>query len=456
MIGEWKIPSRIGEKDLKSGARVEADITPNGSAVMALLPCSDNSWLLAVLQSTNVQALASYSPKSLSAAAISPDGSLVAAADSEGKVTIWSVADGRRVATLEARRNTVLCLAFRQVHQVVERRDRRATDVWLLAVAYAGGDVMVWDVTMQEVKAFYRGAHYRVSAVAFSPDGTILACGGRGLKLWDVATGHLLLDIPADNVNGLDFSPDGMRLAVSCGVGMAPPDVSIWKLEFERGIQTLRGLSAQVSHVCFSLDGSKLAALAHNWEVGLWDLASGQLLRIIEVPQGLFADNAALAFSQDAKQFAFSTLGEAKLWEVNAGRELRAWKLPLGLVDCLAFHPSGHLLSFRMETPDPNVGPFSNAHPANYPRICKIRDLTDPNAIKPLAEISEFNWQVHCAVAAPDGGWFVVEGVPHTRDRTSRTIRAFDGLTGAELWSLASHNEAERPVNPQISSGNRG
>src|SRR5262249_42415776 len=127
---------------------------------------------------------------------------------------------------------------------------------------------------------------------------------------------------------------------------------SVWDLEDGRGVRTLRGLAGQVARVCFSADGRRLAALAHDWAVGVWDVDSGRLLQRLRPPAGVLADNAALAFRPDGHRLAFAAGTAARLWDLDTGRELGAWPLPRGLVDVMTFHPgTGDLLLFRAEKP---------------------------------------------------------------------------------------------------------
>src|SRR5439155_25850058 len=116
-----------------------------------------------------------------------------------------------------------------------------------------------------------------------------------------------------------------------------------------------------------------------------------------------WVDNAALRFSLDETRLAFAGGQEAKLWEVASGRVLDTWKLPEGLVNALAFHSSGKLLLFRVETKDGKLPPFSGAPPDKHPRVCRIYEL-GPQLTK-LGEILEFNWYVEPSIASPDGSY---------------------------------------------------
>src|SRR5207249_463696 len=110
------------------------------------------------------------------------------------------------------------------------------------------------------------------------------ASTGRYLvKLWDVATGRLLLDLAGTNwVTDVAFSRDGRRLVASgTSAFYTPGRVDVWELQPDRGIQTLRGLASIVEKVAFSPDEKLLAALSHDSRVGVWDLHTGELLHVL-------------------------------------------------------------------------------------------------------------------------------------------------------------------------------
>src|SRR5439155_2148694 len=123
---------------------------------------------------------------------------------------------------------------------------------------------------------------------------------------------------------------DGRRLAVSTEHN----GISLWSLEQGRGLQTFRGLTTPMEKICLAPDGRWLAGLSHTWEVGLWEVATGRLRAVYEVPEGVTADNAALALSADGRRLAYCAGTEARCWDVVTGKELRRWQgLPPGFVD---------------------------------------------------------------------------------------------------------------------------
>ncbi len=367
--------------------------------------------------------------------AFSPDGTLLAAGDADGNIAVWSVRTGRALVSLQASRNAVLCLAFSRDRRRAAIPSDAEADGWLLAAGDEGSTVTIWDLTRQIPRSYCRGNGYDVRAVAFSPDGVTLACAGHSeVRIWDAATGQLLLMPRAfcGDTRGLAFSPDGRRLAVG---GEAGAPVAVFELTAGRGVAHLRGLACPISKTSFSPDGRYLAALAHNWELGLWDLRSGFLLHVWEVPRGLFADNAALAFSPDGRQLAFSAGREAVAWDVASGSELRRWELYEGFVDQLAYAGPDRLLSLRVETQDGRLGPYSNAHPAQHPRVCRLRELPEQGPPRVIKEITDFNLHVFCSTAAPAGEYFVIEGLSGSPGQVRRLLKGYDA-TGRKLATL--------------------
>ncbi len=89
--------------------------------------------------------------------------------------------------------------------------------------------VKLWDVQTGSVVYTRKGEGW-VFALAFSPDGRLLASGGDDMivRLWNVQTGSQVQNLVghSDVITAAAFSPDGMLLAS----GSEDKTVKIWRI----------------------------------------------------------------------------------------------------------------------------------------------------------------------------------------------------------------------------------
>ena len=371
--------------------------------------------------------------------ALSPDGRLVALGFTDGQIAVWPLAEEGPATLLKDDRVQLNCLQFGP--DVLRREDAQNERApWLLAAGDSGGAVTIWDLHLRVPRSVCRGSFGDVLALAFRPDGMTLASSGRGpVKLWDIATGRLLLELPGGNYTyPLAFTADGKALAV----GMHPAfgssvGVNVWEIEDGRGIQELRGLRGLINQVIFSADGRWVASLSADWKVGIWDRIGHRLVHVLEVPVGFHADNAGMAFDPQARRFAFAAGTAAAVWDVETGKRLRTVPLPPGLVDNVVF-AGDRLWSVRVETASGKVPPSSGSNPKDHPRVCRVRDLLAAEPIKALSEIRDFSWHVYLAQVSPDGRHLVVEGLGGQLEDPKRLCKLFELATGRELAVIPS------------------
>jgi WD40 repeat protein len=138
----------------------------------------------------------------------SPDGKLLASGGADRAVVIRNLSTGSE-QTLTGFPDAVNAVGF-------------SPNSKQLAAAMSDGSVSVWDVaSSKQVGAPLVGHQSRVTTVGFSPDGRLLASGGADSRviLWDLATMQLLSRSPlaahTGEVKSVVFSRDGASLISS-------------------------------------------------------------------------------------------------------------------------------------------------------------------------------------------------------------------------------------------------
>src|SRR5207249_1251150 len=134
---------------------------------------------------------------------------------------------------------------------------------------------------------------------------------------------------------GVAFSPDGQRLAIASPGIYSEGALDVYRMDNDRGVRTYRGLTGTVEKVWLSPSGKWVAALTQNWQLGVWDRATGQVAFVWEVPAGILADNSAVAFDHDESEVLFASGERASRWSLTGGHRTGVWELPVGLNDIL-------------------------------------------------------------------------------------------------------------------------
>lgn len=179
-------------------------------------------------------------------------------------------------------------------------------------------------------------------AAAASPDGRRLAvAAGSGVAVTDRATGRVLYTLAghADLVAAVAYAPDGRTIATGSHDGTA----RLWRAADGTCVGVLRGHESWVLGAAFSPDGTALATAGYDRTVRVWDVAAARPTRTLA---GAAAGVRCVAYSPDGRVVAAAGADAVvRTWDAATGAPGKAFAGHAGAVRGLAFAPGGKLLT---------------------------------------------------------------------------------------------------------------
>ena len=185
-----------------------------------------------------------------------------------------------------------------------------------------------------------------VMAVAFSPDGNLLATSGyREVLLWNPADGQLVRRIKnlAERPHDFNFSADGSILAVAAGTPGQMGEVKLFNTADGTLIADLFTTDDEVFAVAFSPDGTRLAAACADRSVRLFDVATRQQQKLIEDHADWVMD---VAWSPDGKRIATASRDKtSKVFDSTTGESQATFNTHQQPVFGVGFLPDGNTVA---------------------------------------------------------------------------------------------------------------
>ncbi|KAJ7575617.1 hypothetical protein C8J56DRAFT_409802 [Mycena floridula] len=247
-----------------------------------------------------------YASDPISTVAVSSNK--VVSGSSDGSVSVWSASTGERRNVLLGHTGSITAVAV-------------SKDGTTIISGSEDGSVLVWTVESGVYETILSGedsGSIRSVTISESDAGYVMAaCDRDGVRVWNKVEIISLTSTESGSINSIVFSENGSRL-LSASNDCA---VHIWDLATRTESSVLYGHTHWVYSAAFSSDGSLVVSGSRDTTVRIWSVESGQSSRVL---QGHSLQVNSVSFSSDdSTVVSGSNDGTVRTWDVATGTVLR-------------------------------------------------------------------------------------------------------------------------------------
>ncbi|MBD2194818.1 MULTISPECIES: WD40 domain-containing protein [Calothrix] len=333
-------------------------------------------------------------------AKFSPDGQQFAVGDTKGELHILQVEGMQPLISI-------------QVHQGWIMGADWHPDGTMLASG-VDGVVSLWDARTGQKLRDLHGYNSSILALAWSPDGKYVACGGQQslLVVWNAITGEHLTELGSNSgdrscwIMSLAWLADGAVLAG----GYTDSTIKFWDVVTGECIRVISDRENWVFSVAMHPNGKIIASSGYDKTVKLWNWQTGECLQAVNTQEPFYQ----LMWSPDGERLAGGSMNGCvvNLWDcslqclkVLQGHENWVWSV--------SWSPDGSILAST-----------------SFDQVVKLWNTQTWQCVKTLRGYSNSSWCVRWSN----------DGIRLLTASTNHTVQLWDGQTGECLRVFCGHS----------------
>ncbi len=385
-------------------------------------------------------------------AQFSPNGKLISTSSDDGTVRIWKADFGKELIKLDIQPYEVKSAVFSKDSNRILLLTKGFTEIDTKKNFYSKS--MVWDINTSQMCFVLDSQNRWVKQAIFSPDCKLIATiedkytkeeirylndnqrkellSLSEVKIWNAETGEELHQIKGNvgEVSAISFNNNGSIIATSCygdveegeeptgnwiktGVNQQSREyrkyriiknsaIHLWDTNTGKEILTLSDHKGGVSSVVFSPEGSKLLTKGSDPSAILWDVKTGQKIKILDELYG------SPLFSPDGKKIITNEGTQVSLWDLNLGEIIQTFQ---GHEEWAA-ESAGTISGRRIEILDVRFNPSGDKIvTCGSDNTARVWNITNG---KELIKLSGHDQSVLNADFSPDGNHIVTASADGT------------------------------------------
>ncbi len=195
--------------------------------------------------------------------AAAPDGKWLASGDGKGNLQIWDLPDCKQRISKKIDSNGVAHVSI-------------SPDSTTIATTCFTGEVTIWDAAQLTLKKKFKVAEQALQNLLYVAPNR-MAIAAEAASIWNIETGKQEHSLTTRGYHStFALSPDAKRLAYS-----SEGKIEFWNIQERKNEGALTGSFGKDDLATFSPDG-KFLVTASAFTIQIWDIASSQLVQVID------------------------------------------------------------------------------------------------------------------------------------------------------------------------------